>query len=308
MRKLVLLILPLLFAFSFIQPAEEFDAHFKTNFSKNTIDLKKVLSGGPGKDGIPAIDNPKFIHIKYADIRDDALGVLLKIENETRFYPFNILVWHEIINDQIGDKYIAVTFCPLCGSAIAFNKKFAGRIHRFGVTGYLYESNLLMYDSVTESFWSQSLGQAVIGDYSGRKLEVMDVSLLQLKDVKKKYPNSLMLSTDTGFNRNYNHYPYEDYETSDAIYFPISKVNAKYHAKEIMYVFRYKNTSFAFPLRTFLSGKFTHKYSDTVINIINEQGEIKILIDGEEFPGYYEMWFSWVIHNSDTGVVLDKVK
>ncbi|WP_051303525.1 DUF3179 domain-containing (seleno)protein [Psychromonas aquimarina] len=308
MRKLVLLILPLLFAFSFMQSSEGFDPNFKTNFSKSTIDLKKVIAGGPGKNGIPAIDNPRFIHIKHADIRDDALGVLLKVENETRFYPFNILVWHEIINDQIRDKYIAVTFCPLCGSAIAFNRKFAGRVHNFKVSGYLYESNLLMYDSITESFWSQSLGEAVIGDYSGRKLEIMDVSLLQLKDVRKKYPNSLILSTNTGFNRNYNHYPYEDYETSYEIYFPISKINAKYHAKEIMYVFRYNNISFAFPLKAFQSDKFTHKFSDTLIDITNDNGEIKILIDGEEFPGYYEMWFSWAIHNSDTGVVLDKIK
>ncbi len=307
MRRLLLLILPLLFALFFIVTAEEFTPDFKTDFSKSSIDLKKVLSGGPGKEGIPAIDNPKFINIKHSDIRDDALGVLLKIKNQTRFYPFNILVWHEIVNDQIGGKYVAVTFCPLCGSAIAFNRKFAGRIHRFGVTGYLYESNLLMYDSVTESFWSQSLGEAVIGDYIGEKLEIVDVSILQVKDVKKKYPASLILSTDTGFNRNYNHYPYEDYQTSYEIYFPISKTNAKYHVKEIMYVFRYNNVSFAFPVKEFHSDKFTYKFADTVIDIINDQGEIKILIDGEEFPGYYEMWFSWVIHNSATGVVLDKI-
>jgi len=308
MRKLILLTLPLLFAFSVMETTDEFDSDFKTDFSKRSIDLKKVLSGGPGKDGIPAIDDPQFIHIKDANIRNDALGVLLKIKNETRFYPFNILVWHEIVNDQIGDKYVAVTFCPLCGSAIAFNRKFAGKVHRFSVTGYLYESNLLMYDNVTESFWSQSLGEAVIGDYSGSQLQIIDVSLLQLQDVKKKYPDSLILSTNTGYKRNYNHYPYEDYKTSYEVYFPISKRNAKYHVKEIMYVFRYKNISFAFPLKEFQSDKFTYNHADTIINVINDDGEIKILIDGEEFPGYYEMWFSWVIHNSDSGVVLDKIK
>ncbi len=97
MIKHVVLLLPLLFAFSFMQTTEEFDTNFKTDFSKSTIDLKKVLSGGPGKDGIPAIDNPKFIHIKDADIRDDALGVLLKVENETRFYPFNISTFFTLV-------------------------------------------------------------------------------------------------------------------------------------------------------------------------------------------------------------------
>lgn len=285
----------------------ENDSSFKTNFEKAKIDISKVLPGGPGKDGIPAINNPKFNNIKETNLDNNILGLLVTINNKSKFYPFNILVWHEIVNDNIDDTYYTVTFCPLCGSGIVFNRKINKEIHNFGVTGYLYESNLLMYDNISESFWSQSIGEAVIGDYTGYKLEIINSSLLVFGTVKKEFPKALILNEETGHTRNYKLYPYGDYEKSNSIYFPISKRDNKYHLKEIMYVFRHNNLSFAFPLKEFKSGNFSYSYDGEEIYITKHKGRIIIKFNNREIPGYYEMWFSWFIHNSDYGVVIDNI-
>lgn len=306
MRKLIIIVILLLL--SYIVFTEDFDHSFDTDFSKSSINLKTIIKGGPGKDGIPAIDDPKFNKINKSNLMDDSLGLLVTVHDESRFYPFNILVWHEIVNDKIGNSYFSVTFCPLCGSAIAFNREFNGIVHRFGVSGYLHESNLLMYDDKTESFWSQSLGEAVIGEYLGKKLEVLDVSLLEFNVVKNKFPNTLILSQNTGFKRNYDYYPYGDYEISSNLYYPVSSTDPTYHAKEMMYVVYYKGISFCFPLKQFKSGFLKYTYKDTNIDISSNDGVISFVINGVKYPGYYEMWFSWFIHHTKDGIVIDIIK
>lgn len=286
----------------------ERDNSFKTDFTKSSIDLKKVLNGGPGKDGIPAINNPQFVSIDDTYLDNNTLGLLIKIDGVTKFYPYNILVWHEIVNDSINDTYFTVTYCPLCGSAIAFNREFNGKIHRFGVSGYLYESNLLMYDNITESFWSQSLGNAVIGHYTGVELEILNISLMEIKDVVEKYPDVKILSEDTGYNRNYSLYPYGDYEISNTLFFPVSVKNHQYHVKELMYVFIYDGISFSFPMKKVPFGEYTYKYNNHDIDIHTKGGEIEIKVDGELLPGYYEMWFSWIVHNGSSGITIDLSK
>ena len=136
-----------------------------TDTGKSLIDLDLVLSGGPPKDGIPAINIPTFTGISSAssNLADDTLGLLVTADDDERFYPYNILVWHEIVNDTVGGIPVSVTFCPLCGSGIVYERVVNGQEVLFGVSGRLYESNLLMYDSATESLWSQIEGRAVIG-------------------------------------------------------------------------------------------------------------------------------------------------
>lgn len=281
------------------------DPRFKTDFNTFSIDKKNILSGGPGKDGIPAINNPQFISYEKSSIPLNTLGLLITIDDIKKFYPYNILVWHEIVNDSINDTFFTVTYCPLCGSAIAFNREFNGKIHRFGVSGYLYESNLLMYDHITESFWSQSLGEAVVGSYTGTKLDILNVSLMEFKDVIERYSDVQILSENTGFNRDYTLYPYGDYEVSNTLYFPVSSYNHQFHIKELMYVFIYDNLSFAFPLRKVPSVEYAYTYKGRDILINTKGGEISIIVDGELLPGYYEMWFSWIVHNGDRGIILD---
>ncbi|MHC4293279.1 MAG: DUF3179 domain-containing (seleno)protein, partial [Planctomycetota bacterium] len=138
----------------------------RTNTDKSLIDLKDIMSGGPGKDGIPAIQNPKFVNQKKAAgwLKTREPVVSLVVNNHARAYPLQILMWHEMINDEVGGVPVLVTFCPLCYTAIAFERTLDSQVHTFGVSGLLRHSNLLMYDKSTESLWQQVTGQAVVGD------------------------------------------------------------------------------------------------------------------------------------------------
>src|SRR3989338_1491948 len=182
------------------------DGGLNTNTIKTSIPLEKILDGGPGKDGIPALTNPKFVSIKEAekDIAPDIDGMVVSVGDTNKFYPFSIMVWHEIVNDVVNGKPLVITFCPLCGSSIAFEAEVDGKIEQFGVSGKLYESNLLMYDKSTESLWSQSIGTAVVGDRTGEKLTIYNSQLMSFKDFSVKWPSGKVLSTDTGYSRNYD--------------------------------------------------------------------------------------------------------
>jgi len=276
----------------------------KTDTSKSLIDLEAILSGGPGKDGIPAINDPKFTSIDEAGFDDDTLGVLVSFDGVQRYYPYNILVWHEIVNDSIGDNKYAVSFCPLCGSAILYNREIGDETVRFGVSGLLYESNLLMYDNLTESLWSQAAGEAVVGSYTGTELEVLPMQLITFEEVKEKYPDAEVLSKDTGYKRNYSVYPYGDYEETERLYFPISVNYDKYFAKEIMYVVNVDEKSLSFPYKNIPEGETIIDDSGVIIN--RNGGEIEVTHNKQKIPGYFEMWFSWAVHHQEDGAVWDE--
>jgi hypothetical protein len=275
----------------------------KTNTSMSSIPLSDVLSGGPGKDGIPALSNPLFVSVEEAEVNDTTLGVFISIDEEKRFYPYNILVWHEIVNDSIGDTHFAVTFCPLCGSAITFNREVGGEVLTFGVSGLLWESNLLMYDTKTESLWSQAKNEAVIGDYIGTKLSLLDMRLLEFGTIKELHPDSRVLSRDTGYARSYDIDPYGDYETNDRILFPVSVSDSRFSAKEIMYVVPFNESSYAFP-DSGLDETTTFEVADGELVLERLEEGVQAYINGNPLPGYYEMWFSWATHHQNDGVVL----
>src|SRR5206468_3246489 len=141
------------------------------DLSKATVRQDEILPGGPPRDGIPAIDQPRFVKPGEASfLREDDRIVGVKVDNEKRAYPLRILAWHEIVNDQIGDRAIAVTYCPLTGTGIVFDRRVNGRKLTFGVSGLLYQSNLLMYDRETESLWPQVAMKAVSGSQVGAEL------------------------------------------------------------------------------------------------------------------------------------------
>lgn len=276
---------------------------FKTNLNKSSIELNLILEGGPGKEGIPAINNPKFVKINEAKIRDDVLGVLVDINGKKRYYPFNILVWHELVNDSFNGSEIVVTFCPLCGSAIVFNARVKKERLQFGVSGKLYESNLLMYDKRTESLWSQSRGEAVVGDYTGTKLELVKMQVLRFDELKSKYPETQILSEKTDHYRDYSFYPYGDYESTEKLYFPVSVHDKRFPAKEIMYVFNVNDKSVAFPIKNFGSKRVEKVIEGKTVRIERKGAEINVYENGKIVPGYYEMWFSWATHHQKNGIV-----
>lgn len=279
---------------------------FDTNFDKSSIDLSEILSGGPGKDGIPALSQASFVNIEEAQVDDDVLGVLVEIDGQKRYYPYNILVWHEIVNDSIGDKNFAVTFCPLCGTAIVFDRQVDGQILDFGVSGLLYESNLLMYDRQTESLWSQAGLEAVVGDYTGTELKVLRMQLIPFSKVKKDYPDSKILSRDTNYEFDYDFYPYRRYNESDELYFPVSVNDMKFKPKELMFVVPYSGLSVAFPYKHLEDGqKKVLQIEDKRLEAFKNDDIVVVTIDGQEQPFYYEMWFSWATQHQEDGIVWD---
>ncbi|GAM64201.1 hypothetical protein JCM19232_3477 [Vibrio ishigakensis] len=182
------------------------------DLSNATVPLKLILSGGPPKDGIPALTDPKMLKGKEATyLKSDDVILGLVIAGEARAYPLRILNWHEIVNDKIAGGRYVVSYCPLCGSGMAFKaepKSFSKRSLNFGVSGLLYSSDVLMYDSETESLWSQIHGEAVSGKLVGTSLEQIPMSLDLWGNWMARNPDTLVLSTDTGFRRDYSRDPY----------------------------------------------------------------------------------------------------
>jgi hypothetical protein len=187
---------------------------FDTNPEIRSIDLNELIEGGPGKDGIPSIDNPKFISQQEASgwLRGRKPVISLSINGETRAYPIQILMWHEIVNDEVGGVPVAVTFCPLCYSAIVFDRRIGGEVHEFGVTGLLRKSDMVMYDRTTESFWQQFSGEALVGDYTGTFLTIVPSQLISFDQFSQAHPNAQVLSRETGYRRNYGENPYAGYD------------------------------------------------------------------------------------------------
>ena len=186
-----------------------------TNFCLHSVDYGEIFSGGPPRDGIPPIDNPRFESVDSADewIEDLEPVILLDHENEVRGYPLQIMTWHEIINDEVNGDPIVVTFCPLCNTALVFSRPVIdGVTLTFGTSGNLRFSDLVMWDRQTESWWQQFTGEAIVGDLTGYKLDSIPAAIISWADFKSKYPDSLVLSNDTGFQRSYGRNPYSGYD------------------------------------------------------------------------------------------------
>ena len=165
---------------------------------KFIVDPNKVISGGPPKDGIPSIDNPKYVSVADADkwIEDNELVLAITYKGIKRVYPLQIMVWHEIVNDNISGDPILITYCPLCGSGIAYERTLDGEEVEFGTSGKLYNSNLVMYDRKTETYWTQIDGLAIIGELTGQKLIPISIDTVVWRDWKQEHPDSEVLSQD----------------------------------------------------------------------------------------------------------------
>jgi len=196
------------------QPPAGAATEFRTDFSKSLVSFEDILSGGPPKDGIPAIDAPKYVSIAEADTWLKPLEPVIRVEinGEARAYPLQILTWHEIVNDTLGGAPVVISFCPLCNTAIAFRREADGRVLDFGTTGRLRYSNLIMYDRQTESWWQQATGQAIVGELAGARLEFVPAAIIGWQDFKQTHPTGSVLSRDTGHKRDYGRNPYVGYD------------------------------------------------------------------------------------------------
>ena len=193
-------------------------AGWKTDFAKHTVPLDEFFGGGPGKDGIPAIDEPKFVSIAEANewLAEREPVIELELGGVARAYPIPVLIWHEIVNDTVAGTPIAVTFCPLCNTALVFERRVGDRVLDFGTTGNLRNSDLVMYDRQTESWWQQFGGEAVVGELAGAELEPLPARVVAWEDFAARHPDGEVLSRDTGFSRPYGQNHYTGYDDVDS--------------------------------------------------------------------------------------------
>lgn len=286
-----------------------------TDGVKHSIPLNEILSGGPGKDGIPSIDSPKFISVSEASFLNDAdPGLGLTVNGESRFYPYRILVWHEIVNDTIVGEPVLVTYCPLCATGIVFERTVDGEAQEFGVSGRLWQSNLLMYNRPStalgagaasesdESLWSQVLGEAVLGVHTGKKLSVVRSDVVRWGEWKKAHPDTKVLSQDTGAARDYGRDPYGDYYSSESVSFGATFNDIRLHPKALVHGIeidgRYKAYhDEALKTRRTVSDTFAGK---EIVITRTDSGELRFTADGESLVSIPGFWFSWLAVHPET--------
>ena len=292
------------------QTTNLFGGEFKINESKFSVDPAKLRSGGPPKDGIPAIDDPKFVTPKEASfLAPDDIVFGIVHNGEARAYPAKILVWHEIVNDTVAGDPILVTYCPLCLTAIAFERKIDGIETTFGTSGKLYNSNLVMYNRIndqikTENFWTQLGGEAIVGDLTGRKLKQITIDTVKWSDWLKKHPQSLVLSTDTGFARNYGVDPYGDYYTTPGLIAPVENQDDRLFEKAVVFGITINDKAKAYSEEALKRNPaFEDRFAGKTLEVSrNEDGSVRVIDKStkEEIPTTISFWFSWVAFYPET--------
>ena len=185
-----------------------------TDFSRHSIDYSEIMSGGPPKDGIPAIDAPEFVPVSEVEHLADTEPVVgLIVNGDARAYPLQVLMWHEIANDTVGGVPVTVTFCPLCNAVIVFDRRVDGRVLDFGTTGKLRYSDLVMYDRQTESWWQQFLGEAIVGEMTGKRLKVLPARIESFARFRARAPDGKVLVPNSPNTRSYGRNPYAGYDS-----------------------------------------------------------------------------------------------
>jgi len=276
--------------------------------SNAIIPASEILAGGPPKDGIPALSDPELIDAeaaRYLKPDDRVIGVTM--DGLSRAYPIAILNWHEIVNDTINDQRYAVTFCPLCGTGVAFYSDIAGKTTDFGVSGLLYNSDVLLYDRETESLWSQIMGQAVAGELVGEKLKAFPVSHTTWSDWLKQHPHTQVLSTNTGYSRDYGRNPYRGYEQSRQLYFGVNqRAPDTYHPKEQVIGLEIDGVYKAYPFAE-LEKNNQSQFEDSIngvsitIDWDSENRSVELFdSSGKRIAGIQGFWFAWFAFHPDT--------
>ena len=272
------------------------------------IPKDKILSGGPGKDGIPAIDTPEFTRTPdflFLNEKSRVIGVIHK--GVAKAYPINILNWHEIVNDDFAGDPVIVTYCPLCGSGVVYSGMVNGKKTSFGVSGLLYNSDVLLYDRETDSLWSQMMHQAVSGSAKGTRLEQIPSSHTTWGEWLKRHPDTLVLTTNTGVSRDYNRNPYEGYEFMNRIFFPVDNNDERYHMKETVVGVQINGESKAYPFSEL--SKATAPIIDQVGGLeirvkYNAESQSAEICDRNDQPiaSVRAFWFAWIAFHPDSKV------
>lgn len=268
------------------------------------VALADLHQGCPHRDCIPSIDEPDFVKADEAIFLKDTDVVLTIVRgDDVRAYPTRILNFHEIVNDVVDGEPIAITYCPLCGSGLAFHREVGGQVTEFGVSGVLHNSDLVMYDRRTETLWDQIEGKGIVGELTDTKLVMLPTSMSRWARWRKAHPDTLVLSMDTGFDEDYSTDPYADYGASDRIVFPVSGTDGRLGPKTVVYGAYVDDTYVAWTHRLLASRRtVTDQVSGRALEVtMREDGSVMVRDDaGVEFVPVRLFWFAWFAFHPDT--------
>jgi hypothetical protein len=275
------------------------------------VPKSRIERGGPPRDGIPALTRPAMraaSDVRYLDASDRVLA--LSHEGESRAYPIRILNWHEVVNDTVGGRNVVISYCPLCGTGMVFDAQVNGQNLEFGVSGLLYNSDMLLYDRQTSSLWSQIQAQAISGPLIGSKLSMIAADYTSWQDWRKQHPDGLVLDKNTGHARDYSRDPYAGYENVATLYFDVQNRDQRFHEKEPVVGLTIDGNAKVWPLSEL---KKVNKWplqdslggTDLRINYRAQDKSVTIVdANGTRLPAVPAYWFAWVAFYPKTQVFL----
>jgi Protein of unknown function (DUF3179) len=275
---------------------------------KYIVEPDKIQSGGVPMDGIPSIDEPEFVTVEEADewIADNELILAIEYKGVKRVYPLQIMVWHEIVNDTIAGDPILITYCPLCGSGIAYERHIDGEEVEFGTSGKLYNSNLVMYDRKTDSYWSQIDGLAIVGELTGSELTPVSIDTVVWRDWKGVHPDSEVLSQNTDYDRPYGTDPYGSYYEDSYLFFPVENEDKTIHPKTVVYGIEVNGIYKAYKDDDLEVGGEIDDIIDSEAIVIkkDEAGVVTVtnIVTNEEIVKERDFWFAWYAFHPETEV------
>jgi len=279
---------------------------FKLTQADSDVPFESLMQACPARDCIPSIDQPIFVSSSEVDyLRDDDLVMTLTHNGITRAYPTRILDHHEIVNDMFGPDPVAITYCPLCGSGLAFDRRQNGQVLDFGVSSLLHNSDLVMYDRQTESLWQQITGEAFAGKSRGSRLKTLPLSMVTWEDWRHQYPNGQVLTVEAIKTDVYMKDAYGDYTESEKLYMPVSATDARLHPKRVIYGLETGDKAIA------IDGKWLEQERQwsndfdgkKLFLSLDQNGEVSASLDGEPVTVHRMFWFAWYSFHTNTALI-----
>lgn len=268
-----------------------------------TIPRDQIRAGGPPKDGIPSLTNPKTAGLEDAKYADGDRMVVVTVDDATRAYPIKVLNWHEAINDKLGGVPLAVIYCPLCDSASVVDRRMGDDTLEFGISGLLYNSNVLLYDRKHNALWSQVGLEAVSGPHAGESLKHLPWSITTFGQLKKTHPKASVVTTETGHRRNYARNPYARYFANDRLMFPVAHDDDRLRNKEPVVGVQVGNQTKAYAITQIVKGggEVTDRLGDHRITLkADDAGNVSVVEAPAEARTVHTFWFAWVAFHPKT--------
>ena len=275
------------------------------------ISVKHILSGGPRKDGIPAPDEPETVPVSQADFMAPADRVIgITINGASRAYPINILNWHECVNDVVGGVPVAVIYCPLCDSVSVVDRRLNGRTYEFGISGLLLNSNVLLYDRTDDALWSQVGVMTISGPHAGKALHHLgDWRVTRFEPWGRDHPDSTIVTTDTGYFRDYGRNSYEAYQNGDKLMFPLVSRDDRLPDKTPIVGIKLGKMTRAYPVSRVIDspdGRLLDTIGGGTVELVAEGGRdsVRVAAAPDDAKVVYTFWFAWAAFHTDTQVYM----